>query len=401
MNTPLTVDRVTLRRFLLECQSLTRPSRPARSEDVLNLVRRLECVQIDPVAAVERNQHLVLAARMPGYRPQTLVDLLAGGRVFEYWANAACVIPMEDFPVLEGVRRRYAAAVQQEIEQLAPVCQAVLDRLAADGPLPARAFESADRVHGYWDNKAAKTKATSHALNLLLDAARVMVTRREGSERCFDLPERAVPKELREQAGAMETAEADELLFEKYMRAFRVFDPGDFRFGWRRMPAPDRKARLERRIKAGQVVPLQVDGVRRAHYILAADVDRLREQREAPPEGQVRFLPPLDSLLWRRERVSDLFEFDYVWEVYIPEPKRKYGYYAMPILAGDRLVGRLDPRLDRVKGRLIVRLLQLEPGVKLTARLRAGLGNALREFARFHGVGAVTVERTDPAGILD
>ena len=124
-----------------------------------------------------------------------------------------------------------------------------------------------------------------------------------------------------------------------------------------------------------------------------------REGRTAAPEGPIRFLPPLDNLLWRRERVADLFSFDYTWEVYVPAAKRRYGYYAMPILAGDRLIGRMDPRLDRANGRLIVRLLHLEPQVRPTRQLRRNLRGALEAFAHFHQAVEIDVERADPKGL--
>ncbi len=409
---PVPISPQGLRRFLLEAQGLpinaadeaAGAATPAR---VLRMIRRLECVQIDPVAAVERNQHLVLAVRLPGYAPAVLERLLVQRRVFEYWANAACVLPMEDYPIFEAKRRRLQKEVARHLARLRRVVDHVLARLEAEGPLPSRAFASEHRVHGYWDNQHPKTKATSHALNLLWDAGRVMVVRREGTERYFDLPHKVVPADLLRQVEEIGDDQADRALLEKYLRAFRVFDLGDFRFGWRRIPAAERRRIVQRLVQRGTVVPLAVEGVRREYFILAEDLrelqrnDRLarREGRAAAPEGPIRFLPPLDNLLWRRERVADLFGFDYTWEVYVPAAKRRYGYYAMPILAGDRLIGRMDPRLDRAHGRLIVRLLHLEPQVRPTRQLRRNLRRALEAFAHFHQAVEIDVERADPKGL--
>jgi len=410
---PVSVRPQGLRRFLLATQGLpvdaadeaAGPATPAR---VLRIIRRLECVQLDPVAAVERNQHLVLAARLPGYAPAVLERLLVQRRIFEYWANAACVLPMEDYPILEATRRRLQKEAAPHLAPLQRVVDHVLARLEAEGPLPSRAFTSEHRVHGWWDNQHPKTKATSHALSLLWDAGRVMVVRREGTERYFDLPHKVVPTDLLRQAEEIGDDQADRALLDKYLRAFRVFDLGDSRFGWRRIPAAERREIVQRLVETGAVVPLAVDGVRREYFILAEDLGRLRtmdraarrEGRTAAPEGPIRFLPPLDNLLWRRERVADLFGFDYTWEVYVPAAKRRYGYYAMPILAGDRLIGRMDPRLDRANGRLIVRLLHLEPGVRPTRQLRESLRLALEAVARFHQAGEVVVGRTDPRGMI-
>jgi uncharacterized protein YcaQ len=405
----LNVNKATVRRFLLKRQELHLPgnrSRAAQPDDVLRLVKKLECVQLDPVAAVERNQHLVLAARMPGYSPKLLEQLLGERRVFEYWAHAACVIPMEDYPFFEAVRRRFRQQLQPELDKLGPVVRHVIKRLEAEGPLPSKAFESAERVHGYWDNGATPTtKATSHALNVLNDAGLIQVVRREGTTRYFDIQERAVPKHLLDQAAQISDAEAKAALLEKYMRAYRVFDPGDFRFGWVRMTAEERRQAVQRRVEQGSLVPVRVEGVKREYYILTEDVDELLAcgaegaDTFGGQSGRVRFLPPLDNLLWRRERVIDLFDFSYTWEVYIPAAKRQYGYYAMPILAGDTIIGRMDPRLDRDNGRLNVQLLQIEPHIRWTKSICNRLLRALEEFARFHGAELGNIERTQPEGL--
>jgi uncharacterized protein len=407
MRTPFEVKKSALRRFLLEKSNLWPSAQvPAPgTDDVIGMIRRLECVQIDPVAAVERNQHLVLHARIPTYMPSALEHLLSEGRVFEYMANAACVIPMEDYPLFENVRRRIQLRLQDQLSQMEPVVQHVLQRLEAEGPLPAKAFEAKERVRGYWDNEHAKTKATSHALNLLNDVGQIQVVRREGTTRFFDIRDRAVPKHLLSQANDMEGAEVNEALLEKYLRAYRVVDWGDFRFGWQRLTAAERQEAVQKRVKQGTLIPLHVEDVRRPYFILAEDHDLLRDHAKVESQANfsetefIRFMPPLDNLLWRRERVLDLFGFSYTWEVYMPPAKRRFGYYALPILAGDTLIGRIDPRLDRENRRLHIRLLQIEPGIRWSARLRKHLMRALEKFAQFHGAHDVIVENTEPDGL--
>lgn len=400
---PLHTNRHAVRRFLLETQHLLYKDETRHTPDpeaVLQMIRSLECVQLDPVAAVERNQHLVLAARIPGYEPKLLNQLLSNGRVFEYWANAACAIPIEDYPMFEPTRNRLQSLTQSELNTFEPVVEEVLHRLEVDGPLPARAFRSTERVHGYWDNKQPKTKATSHVLNLLLDSGTIRVVRREGNERFFHLTERTVPSEYLSSAQSIETMEANQLLLEKYLRAYRVFDFADARFGWQKMSAAKRRAEVMKRVEMGDVIPLQIDDVRRPYFILASDLDRLRQHGQESDdhvEGPIRFLPPLDNLLWRRDRLVDLFDFTYKWEIYTPKEKRQFGYYAMPILAGDRLIGRMDPGLDRKQNQLVVRFLHIEPGIEITEELRCQLRDAMGRFAEFHGVQNIVVERIEPA----
>jgi uncharacterized protein len=396
-----------LRRFLLETQLLLHPPEDHEStaeqmdHRVLNVIRKLECVQIDPVNAVRPNQHLTLAARIPGYRPDSLNELLRSNEIFEYWANAASIIPMDDYAIFEPTRRRFRQHVQSGIDKLGPLVEQVLQKLEKEGPLPSKSFESDQRVHGYWDNVNAKTKATSHALNLLTDAARIRIVGRQGNQRLFDLVERTVPAELLALADKIDTAAALEAMLHKYYRAYRVFEPSDARFGWQRLSAGERREAIDRHIKSGQIVQVDVEGLTKPYYILASDLSRLsvhiQEDQHADKiqqEPAIRFLPPLDNLLWSRKRLTDLFDFEYRWEIYTPAVKRKYGYYAMPILAGDRLIGRMDPRLDTKRSHLTVQLLHIETEVDFTDTLRERVQKALHSFAFAHGADTVSIEKT-------
>src|SRR2546427_10044638 len=407
----LAVTRQGIRRFLLEAQDLLgdhhyRPAAVATSGQVLREIRRLEAVKPDPVAAVERNQHLVLAARVPGYTSALLERLLAQRRIFEYWGHAACVFPIEDYAIFEHKRRQIRRRLRADLARVRPVARAVLARLEQKGPLPARAFTSEQRVHGWWDINGPRTKVTSHALNLLSYMGQVMVSRREGLERHFDLPERVVPVEWLRRAREIDPQEADQALLMTYMRAHRIFDLGDWAFGWRRTPGAQRRPIVEKLIRAGTVVPLRIDGVRRPYFLLAEDEGRLRRherhasQTQQITDAPVRFLAPLDNLLWRRERVRDFFDFDYTWEVYVPSAKRAYGYYTMPILAGDRFIGPFDPRLDPESGPPLLNLLHLQRGVAATARLRTPPEDALHASARFYGASDLRIVRSRPARLL-
>ncbi len=405
---PLQTTKRALRRFLLEKQFLLHPSEERASsaeamrQRVLDMIRHLECVQIDPVSAVRPNQHLTLAARVAGYEPGILNELLYKNETFEYRANAECIIPMEHYPIFEPTRQRLKQLMQSHIDKIWPIAEQVLQKLESEGPLPAKSFESNQRVHGYWDNVNAKTKATSHALNLLKDAAQIRIVGREGNQRLFDVTSRSVPAELLQQAEQIDTVEALEAMLQKYFRAYRVFEPSDPRLGWQSLSAKERREAIDLRVKSGEIVPVEVAGLNKHYYILASDRDRLTvhddEDRARSIENEaelpIHFLPPLDNLLWSRKRLADLFDFEYRWEIYTPAVKRKYGYYAMPILAGDRLIGRMDPRLDIKQGHLTVQLLQIDPEIDFTECLRDGVQRALESFAHLHGAKTVSIEQS-------
>ncbi|BAD41304.1 winged helix-turn-helix domain-containing protein [Symbiobacterium thermophilum] len=466
------VSKAAARRFLLYAQGLLEVPgviQPWAKElrgrsGLLRALERLEAVQLDPIAVVERNHHLVLRNRVGGYRPEHLDGLFAAGQVFEYLANARCVLPMRDlpdfWPIMLAARQLPARAA------LADVMTDVLRRLYREGPLPPRALgNDGPRLLGLGYNPPDKaSKASGRAIDLLWLGGEVFVARREGNEKWYDLAERVIPRNvaadlpgdfsnlrspmLRAHAGVgaegQETgperagdsahgagargeggggegerralpgdspvltgvdvsrpwstpdvgageAEWQRFLLDKYMRAYRLVDLGDFRFGWQSYPSARRRALAAEKVAKGEWVEVEVDGVRRRYFALAEDRPCLEVAGDWEPRRTVRFLAPLDNLLWRRERLQDLFDFDYTWEVYTPAAKRRFGYYAMPILYGDRLIGRLDPKLDRENGVLVVNRLQLELDGVDRRGLETSLEKALYAFARWHGAEDVRI----------
>lgn len=408
MTTVLHTSKAAVRRLLLHTQSLLgpwpTPSGQTEPDEIMNLIRSLGCVQIDPVAAVTGNQHLVLGARDAGYTPGILHGLLKEHQVFEYFANAACVIPMEDYSTYEPIRARYRERLAPSLESVRQAADHVLQRLRDEGPLPSKAFQATRRVSGYWDSPdMLKTKDTSLAINLLRDSAAIRVVARQGTERYFAITEAHLEQQGLQFGETWDAEKQKQALMDKYAHAYRVIDGRDPRLGWFPRTAAERRSELAVRVRDGRLIPLQVEEVAAPYYIRAEDEPLLREmQREEAhyePVGPVRFLPPLDNLLWRRERIVDLFDFHYKWEIYTPESKRTYGYYAMPILHGDRLIGRMDPRLDRKTGELAIQLLHIEAGAPAADEWLDDFKEGLALFAGMHGARSITVRKTDPKGL--
>lgn len=349
----------------------------------LEAIRRLEAVQLDPVAVVERNHHLVLRNRVASYRPQNLEALYEQKQVFEYVANARCVLPMEDYGLFEPVRALFRARQPAYSLELQEALAYVRERLAAVGPLPSRSLESGARVAGYWDGDIPKTKATSQALEHLWETGQVVVAGRKNDERLFALAGAWVEK-----GGG--TASWEPLL-RKYLRAYGVADLGDFRFGWRRWPAPEKRAAVARLVQEGVLEPVKVEGVRRTYVVLAELMPLLEVLGQATVAPEVFILPPLDNVVWRRERLADLFGFGYTWEIYVPAARRRHGPYTMPLVEGDRFIARLDAHLDRGPGVLHVEHLTLEPGVEPSPERLERVWQAVEELAR--DIGAARVRR--------
>ncbi len=365
-----------------------------KKRGALACVRALEAIQIDPVARVGRNQDLVLWARDERYRLGDLDQLLERGEVFEYRANEASVLPMEHYPLFKGVRRRWQERLKPELDRYPDTAKRVIRSIQDRGPLSARAFDSQKKVMGYWDTALAGTKETSHVLNLLVDSGQLMVVKRDGALRYFDTADHAVPVHIWDQASQIDEEEADDNLFDKYVRAYGLIRGPHRRLGWSDQSLAIPRARLKSRLDQGRMISVAIDGVATPYYMLAEAQERLAawESRRGFARP-VRFLPPLDNLLWDRDRLMDLFQFHYRWEVYVPAHQRTFGIYAMPVLAGDRLVGRVDPELRRLDATLVIHKAQWETSAAISARLFQAVEEALEKWAKKLGAQRVVYEQ--------
>ncbi|MFB4161281.1 DNA glycosylase AlkZ-like family protein [Geomicrobium sp. JSM 1781026] len=314
---------------------------------------QLEAVQLDPVSVVEKNHHLVLMNRIKEYSVTNYTDALGEKRAFEYFANAACLLPMKDYPLLKGKRVRLQEQWRGERGNYRESIADILDRLQQEGPLPATAFLAERKVVGGWDHPTrASTKETTHALRILFECGDIQVSGREKSIRHYARTDQWIPEAIQKEADMISIEEADALLMDKYLRAYRLFDARDPRLGWQKLNAQARKETLAERKRKRELFEVQIEGVDRPYYVLEADAEQLVACEHADVHEHVRFLSPLDNLLWRRERVEELFDFFYRWEIYVPKTKRMYGPYTMPVLVGDTLIGKVDPYFDRANGRL-------------------------------------------------
>ncbi|AXF57091.1 winged helix-turn-helix domain-containing protein [Salicibibacter kimchii] len=351
------VNKKAARRFLLAKSGLNNYG--AIGPSMGAALRRLECVQLDPVAIIERNHHLVFFNRLEKYDRSAFERQLWDGHAFEYFANAACMLPMEDYPIFKGKRKTSQREWASKRELHKDVERSIRQALADQGPLPSKFFASNKKVVGAWDHPThATTKETSHVLRMLFETGDIQVCGRQGSERYFALSEDVIPASYQQESEGISEKEAGRRLVHKYLRAYRLIDDSDPRFGWQRMTAKERKAWVEGFISDGTLIPVDIEGATERYTVLQEDAEQLLayETSNKRSNDAVSFLPPLDNLLWRRTRLEDLFDFMYRWEIYMPRHKRRYGPYTLPILLGDQLIGRADPFFDREKGELHIHI---------------------------------------------
>lgn len=369
------------RRFLVHRHLLAPPrALPARARSVLAVVRTLGSLQFDPLDIPgARNHELVLHARVAGYRRGWCERWLYGPdrRLFEAYNKSLNILPIEELPYHRISWTRgwpgYGPLLAGHTADTARILATIADR----GPLPSSYFsrEISHTLQGGW----GPMRAGRLLVEGLFVSGRLAIARRDGNTRYYDLPERLYPAEL-----LARPVEDGAALRHRLLTRFRgvglLGAGGAAEVTTGTGPAAARKRSIEALAAEGVLLPVTVEGVRGPRWLLAEEAPVLDA---GPPGGGVTFLAPLDPLMWDRRLVRELFGFDYTWEVYTPAKKRKHGYYVLPILFGDRLVGRLEPRLDRSTGVLTVAGLWHEAGFEPKRRYRAAFDEALEAYRRF------------------
>jgi uncharacterized protein len=398
---PLELSRAVARRFLVLRHFLAPPrALPAEPESVLKLVERLGFLQFDPLEVPgARNHDLVLHARIAGYRREWTEDWLYGPdrRLIELYNKGLNLVPLAELPQYRVSWDRNAPIYRDGIlRDQAPVADAILEAIQRDGPLSTSAFaEHGHSVDWWW----APTRAGRAVAEALFVSGRVGIARRDGNRRYYDLIERLVPADLLADRASDEEGVLHRLL--SRFRATGLTTPAaqaEVMLGTGK--APERARRTAELVERGLITRVEVEGLKGPRYIVAAEqpfLERATVWDEAA-QREAAFIAPLDPLMWDRRLLRDLWDFDYLWEVYVPEPKRRWGYYVLPILFGDRLVGRIEPRLDRATRTLRIVGLWWEQGF---APGRAegfvpAVQRALRDFRMF--VGATKLEWTPATG---
>ena len=387
---PDTLSSDQARRIALAAQGLApAPAARAGPARLRAVLERLGAIQIDSINVVARSHELVLAARA-GPHDRTAFDRLVYRRRagFEYWGHAASFLPMDRFRLCLPRMRRLAEATRgwwADIRQRnRHLYGPVLERIEAEGPLAASAFRDPDgpRRGSWWDWAPAK-----HVLEDLFDQGVLLVHDRVNFERRYDLAERVLPAGVdTSEPTAAEAALELTLLAAAHLGVGTAADLADYY----RLRPPDAKAALAEAAGSGLLQEVAVQGWARPAYLLPGT--RVPRRVAHPPV----LLSPFDSLIWSRERTERLFGFHYRIEVYVPAAKRVHGYYTMPVLAGGRLVARVDPKHDRQTGRLLLRGLHLEPGadpVEAVAAVAAAAGR----LAEHLGAGRVEAGDAMPA----
>jgi len=416
MTHPIPIGRATARRFFATRHLLAPPrSLPGNGASVMTVVDRLGSLQFDPLEVAGRNHDVILLARIDGYRRELTDALLYEHRLlYETYNKGLSLVPTAELPWFRVTWDSNLAEHQESaFRDHAPLVEELLDRIRRDGPLSSTDVEPRAAIDWYW----RPTNQVRAILEALGEAGILGLSRREGNRRLYDLAERLFPEDLL----SVRHPERDQRrhkLLSRYRGHGLLGRSGSAELWYGTAPVnspagrngdgPTRPQLLDELLEAGDLTPVTVEGVRGDRFIVTAELPILEiAEREVSAEAtgrprpggvdpKVAFLAPLDPYNWDRDFLRSLHGFDYVWEVYVPEKKRRWGYYVLPILFGDRLVGRIEPRIDRKAGTLRVIGLWWEDGFDPvgTPGFVEAIVEAIDAHRRFGAVTRVSLPRT-------
>jgi uncharacterized protein len=389
----IAISAAQARRLVLALQGLADPPRrPLSDEGVVELVERLGFLQVDSISTVARAHHMILFARGTSYRPELLRRALEDRRrLFEHWTyDVAAILPIRFYPYWQLRFEREREAVERRFRRWhgrrhEDELERILALIRAQGPIMARdlAERRARPGGGWWDWHLGKT-----ALEFLWRTGRLAITRRQGFQKVYDLAERVIPGAAR--AGNPDHATLVDWACRSALERLGVASPGELARFLGLVTIDEAKAWGASNLGRA-ALPVTVgaaNGTAPRQLLARPDIAELLPRLPEPPR-RLRVLNPFDPLLRDRDRLARLFAFDYRIEVFVPAPRRKYGYYVFPLLEGEHLIGRLDMKADRQRGELAVSALWLEPGRKPTRGRLARLEAELDRVRRFVGLDAV------------
>jgi uncharacterized protein YcaQ len=359
----LTIAPEVARRFLAIRHFLAPPrSLAAEQTSVMTVVDRIGSLQFDPLDVAGRNHDLVLLSRIAGYRREWTDALLYGERaLYETYNKGLSLVPTNELPFYRLTWDRNHVEHEAGIfNSHGHLVDELLDRIRTGGPMSASDVEPREAIDWFW----RPTNQVRAVLEALAISGVLGLARRDGNRRVYDLAERLFPADVLADRSRTVREQLRHRLLSRY-RAHGLLGRAGQAEIWmglgRAVPSPDDpdwpvRAELRAELEdEGCIVPVVIEGIRGERFIVAEELPMLHAARQEVAVGSdpggarpgVAFLAPLDPLAWDREFLRTCFGFDYIWEVYVPAAKRRWGYYVLPILFGDRLVGRIEPRIDR------------------------------------------------------
>ena len=369
---------------------------------VLTSIQNLSYLQIDTISVVQRAHEHILATRVERFDAKMLLDLHKRCQIFEYWGHAAAYLPFEHYRFYLPVMHGWASTHKTDKRLAAHI----LKRIEAEGPLQSKDFKDSrkNKQSGWWDWKPAK-----HVLGHLFLTGELMVTHRESFQKVYDLRSRVLPRGTDTRMPSRE--EWAQFIVQTMVQALGIateqdlgYARGTIRHFTSVQLKEDIRRAIERLIETGELVPVALEEAGASKVLdntmCYYTTPRLLSLLPVKlGKRSVRILSPFDNLVINRQRTKALFDFDYQLECYLPAEKRKYGYFSLPVLWGDLLVGRLDAKADRKAKVLVVKHLVLEDEETITEPFVVALADGIRQLARINHCLMSRIEVTRPKSL--
>lgn len=394
MSAVQTITPTLARRLFISKQKLAGPRPQAHPEGMLDLIRDLGCLQLDPTNAVARTHLLVLWSRLGTYDTANLDKLLWQDRsLFEYWAHAASIVLTEDYPIHRMMMRAYGESnsawrqwVRDWMRENQELHDHILVELRERGPLLSKDFE--DKAVRPWASSGwTGGRNVGRMLDFLWSMGRVMVAGRKGGQKLWDLAERCLPEWT-----PREELSDEEVVYraaQKSLRALGVGRNSDITQHYTRGRYPGLNKTLARLESEDRIRRVQIEESGTVWpgtwYVHSEDVPLLDRLTAGEWEPRTTLLSPFDNLICDRARTEAMFNFWFRIEIYVPKANRQYGYFVLPILHGDRLIGRIDPLMDRKQQRLNVNAIYAEPDAPMSSEVAQSVRGAIEGLGTFLG----------------
>jgi len=382
--TMITFTRQQARQFILLKQGLLGDYKFHGKQGVMEFVRQAGCIQFDPIDVCGKNAELVLQSRVKGFTKQMLYELLYEDRqLIDYFDKNLAIMDIHDWPYFERIREenRTSGRGKDEVNEVADEIIHIIEK---SGPISSSDVGFDEKVDWYWSN----TKLSRAALETLYFRGDLIVHHKSGTKKYYALSKDYIPSDILNEKDPLKD-EIDHLKWRVLRRISAVGllwnKPSDaWLYIWG-LKAQERNQVFKELLVEQKILEVKVEGCKDMLYCLSSDLPIIKQvYHPATTRKRMEFIAALDSFLWDRKLIKELFDFEYKWEIYTPAEQRKYGYYVLPILYGEDFCGRIEAVCDRKSSRLTVKNIWFEDGVRVTKKLKQDLLRCLERFRKFN-----------------
>lgn len=378
------------RQFFIQYHHLDGKYILSGKQGILDYIRKVGCIQFDPLNVVGHNPELVLQSRIDGFRPELLSELLYADRqLYDTWDKNMAICLVEDWPYFERMRKWYNGIHLPRFKGQKKTLNQMRQFIDMNGPVTSGDFDHNKKIQWPW----GPTRFARAALESMFLWGELIIYHKLGTRKLYDFAKNHIEEKI---LNAEDPNQSDDAYFEWFLKR-RIRSVGMLPVnsnasfaGNRAFKSHIRKKAVERLLEKGEISGIEIDSVKDTFYIAREDIPLLKSKKNKG-KRRICILAALDNLLWDRNLINKIFEFEYVWEVYKPVTERKYGYYVLPVLFGNQFIARFEPAQDKKRRRLVVKNWWWEKGVKMNGAMEKALISGFKQFLNYLSLEKVAI----------